>query len=92
MVTMQFRDMWRKKCYQLPFPPFPSGNCSPRYMRSTMYAVPCTKDLLNGCRIPMGLVVQPLATVPAAEVGGAWEWKHGWAGHGNGNMGLWLVW
>lgn len=43
------------------------GSCSPRYMRATMYTVPCSKDLLNGCRIPMGLVVQPLADVPPRE-------------------------
>ena len=44
------------------------GSCSPRYMRSTLYTVPCSKDLLNQCRIPLGLVIQPLAEVPLNEV------------------------
>ena len=44
------------------------GSCSPRYMRSTFYTVPCSKDLLNQCRIPLGLVIQPLADVPLNEV------------------------
>eukprot|EP00731_Ephydatia_muelleri_P029503 Em0021g26a len=43
------------------------GNSSPRYMRATMYAIPCTKDMVNSCRIPMGLVIQPLATIPSNE-------------------------
>lgn len=43
------------------------GNCSPRFIRSTMYTVPCSKDLLNGCRVPLGLITQPLASVPPAE-------------------------
>ena len=33
-----------------------------------MYVVPCSKDLLNGCKVPMGLVVQPLAVIPREEV------------------------
>ncbi len=33
-----------------------------------MYSVPCTKDLLNGCKVPLGLVLQPLAAVPTEEV------------------------
>ena len=37
-------------------------------MRSTFYTVPCSKDLLNQCRIPLGLVIQPLAEVPLNEV------------------------
>ena len=57
-----------------PFPPsllppsLSAGNCSPRYMRATMYTVPCSKDLLNTCRVPMGLVIQPLADIPPQEV------------------------
>ena len=38
-------------------------------MRSTFYTVPCSKDLLNQCRIPLGLVIQPMADVPLSEVG-----------------------
>ena len=46
----------------------PAGNASPRYLRSTMYTVPCSKDLLNSCRIPLGLVIQAFAQVPQSEV------------------------
>ena len=45
-----------------------TGSCSPRYMRSTLYTVPSTKDLLNQCRIPLGLIIQPFANVPLSEV------------------------
>jgi len=33
-----------------------------------MYTMPCSKDLLNSCKIPMGLVIQPYAQVPKKEV------------------------
>ena len=39
------------------------GNCSPRFMRSTLQHLPHTKEILGHCLIPMGLVVQPLASV-----------------------------
>ena len=45
-----------------------AGNCSPRYMRSTLYAVPCNKDLINQCKIPLGVVIQPFASIPISEV------------------------
>ena len=54
-----------------PFPSLCAGNVSPRYMRSTMYTVPCSKDLLNGCRIPMGFVIQAFANDPQNEVSSA---------------------
>ena len=44
------------------------GISSPRFIRATLYNVPVTKDLLNSCRIPLGLVVQPMATIPDQEV------------------------
>jgi protein transport protein SEC24 len=44
------------------------GISSPRFIRATLYNVPATKDLLNSCRIPLGVVVQPLATIPEQEV------------------------
>lgn len=62
-------------CYNLtPFftITFSAGNSNPRYVRSSLYTVPCSKDLLNGCKIPMGLVVQPLADIPQNEVKGRW--------------------
>jgi protein transport protein SEC24 len=49
------------------FTVFDDGNASPRFMRSTLYNVPCSRDLLTSCRIPLGLVVQPLATIPDRE-------------------------
>jgi len=45
-----------------------TGCCNPRYMRSTMYTVPCSNDLLNNIKVPMGLIVQPMATVKSNEV------------------------
>ncbi|XP_024531752.1 protein transport protein Sec24-like At4g32640 [Selaginella moellendorffii] len=38
-----------------------AGNCSPRIMRSTLYQVPCTADLLNTSKMPLALIIQPLA-------------------------------
>lgn len=43
------------------------GSCSPRFMRSTMYQMPCTSTLLNQTKIPLALVVQPLADVGVDE-------------------------
>ncbi|KAL6046314.1 Protein transport protein Sec24C [Balamuthia mandrillaris] len=37
------------------------GNCSPRFMRMSLYNVPCSADLLNTSCLPLGAVVQPLA-------------------------------
>eukprot|EP01127_Copromyxa_protea_P016774 TRINITY_DN5053_c0_g1_i1.p1 TRINITY_DN5053_c0_g1~~TRINITY_DN5053_c0_g1_i1.p1 ORF type:complete len:879 (+),score=183.82 TRINITY_DN5053_c0_g1_i1:47-2683(+) len=40
-------------------------NCSPRFMRSTLNYIPATQDIKNQSKIPMGLLVSPLAeTVP----------------------------
>ncbi|XP_065891062.1 protein transport protein Sec24D-like isoform X2 [Dysidea avara] len=44
-----------------------NGCCNPRYMRSTMYTVPCSNDLLNNVRVPMGLIIQPMAIVKSNE-------------------------
>ena len=33
-----------------------------------MYTVPCSNDLLNSIRVPMGLIVQPMASVKSEEV------------------------
>ncbi|KAI3802852.1 hypothetical protein L1987_30997 [Smallanthus sonchifolius] len=38
-----------------------TGNCSPRYMRSTVNQIPCTSDLLNTSGMQLALLVQPLA-------------------------------
>ena len=37
------------------------GNASPRFIRSTMYQVPQTKDLRRTCEMPFAMVVTPLA-------------------------------
>jgi protein transport protein SEC24 len=44
------------------------GNCSPRFMRSTTYALPTTADLANTLNIPLGLIIQPLAELREDEV------------------------
>ena len=44
------------------------GNCSPRYLRSTLYCAPTSNDLLNQCKIPFAVVAQPFATIPDNEV------------------------
>ena len=37
------------------------GNCSPRFMRCTMYNIPCNKDLLQASSIPLATVITPFA-------------------------------
>ena len=37
------------------------GNCSPRFLRSTYYQVPVTKDVRRTCEMPFAVVCQPLA-------------------------------
>ena len=37
------------------------GNASPRFMRSTFYQVPLTKDLRRTCEMPFAVICQPLA-------------------------------
>eukprot|EP00096_Caligus_rogercresseyi_P003027 TRINITY_DN1552_c0_g1_i1.p1 TRINITY_DN1552_c0_g1~~TRINITY_DN1552_c0_g1_i1.p1 ORF type:complete len:983 (+),score=312.63 TRINITY_DN1552_c0_g1_i1:295-2949(+) len=43
------------------------GNSSPRYVRSTMYHVPATPDLMKQCGVPFGLVISPLASIGEGE-------------------------
>ncbi|KAK3120056.1 hypothetical protein QOZ80_9AG0680740 [Eleusine coracana subsp. coracana] len=38
-----------------------TGNCSPRLMRSTVYQIPCTGDLLTMSGMPLALMVQPFS-------------------------------
>jgi protein transport protein SEC24 len=52
------------------------GSCSPKFMRSTIYTLPLSKDAHKQCGIPLSLVVQPLAdpgidcpTVPVVDFG-----------------------
>ncbi|KAB0790460.1 hypothetical protein PPYR_15149 [Photinus pyralis] len=37
------------------------GNASPRFIRSTMYNVPVTQDLMKQTSVPFGLVISPMA-------------------------------
>ncbi|GLV32062.1 Secretory 24CD [Carabus blaptoides fortunei] len=37
------------------------GNAGPRYIRSTMYNVPTTSDIMKQTAVPFGLVISPLA-------------------------------
>ncbi|KAF5297356.1 hypothetical protein FQR65_LT01286 [Abscondita terminalis] len=37
------------------------GNASPRYIRSTMYNIPITQDLMKQTSVPFGLVISPMA-------------------------------
>ncbi|CAO3661283.1 unnamed protein product [Rhizopus microsporus] len=44
------------------------GNCSPRFMRSTMDRIPFSKELADKSKLPLGLVIQPLAKNKPEEV------------------------
>ena len=44
------------------------GNCNPRFMRSTMDKIPFSKELTDQSKLPMGLVIQPLAKSKKEEV------------------------
>ncbi|KAH7349586.1 Sec23/Sec24 trunk domain-containing protein [Plectosphaerella cucumerina] len=43
--------------------PSPDANCSPRYVRSTLNAVPTTHSLLKKSRLPFALVIQPYGSL-----------------------------
>ncbi|CEP15982.1 hypothetical protein [Parasitella parasitica] len=45
------------------------GNCNPRFMRATVDRIPSSKDLADKSKLPLGLVVQPLAKLHPEEVG-----------------------
>ncbi|XP_033150703.1 protein transport protein Sec24C, partial [Drosophila busckii] len=44
------------------------GNCSPRYMRSSLYCVPNTGDLLKTTALPLTLNISPLARLEEGEM------------------------
>jgi protein transport protein SEC24 len=44
------------------------GNCNPRFMRATVDRVPFNKDLADKSKLPLGLVIQPLAQLRSDEV------------------------
>ncbi|KAI5722432.1 hypothetical protein M8J76_008238 [Diaphorina citri] len=43
-----------------PFTVQDQGNCSPRFVRSTMYSVPTTADLMKQVSVPFGLVISEM--------------------------------
>lgn len=43
------------------------GNASPRYIRSTMYTVPTTADIIKQTNVPFGLVISPMAHIVQGE-------------------------
>ncbi|XP_068702703.1 protein transport protein Sec24C-like isoform X2 [Montipora foliosa] len=43
------------------------GNCSPRFMRCTMYNIPCNKDVLQASSIPLATVITPFAETGPSE-------------------------
>jgi protein transport protein SEC24 len=43
------------------------GSCNPRFLRSTLYNIPATNELLAQSGIPFGLICQPLADVDPLE-------------------------
>lgn len=45
------------------------GNCNPRFMRSTVDRIPLNKELCDKSKLPLGLIIQPLAKSRSDEVG-----------------------
>uniref|UniRef100_A0A671YY92 SEC24 homolog D, COPII coat complex component n=1 Tax=Sparus aurata TaxID=8175 RepID=A0A671YY92_SPAAU len=43
------------------------GNASPRFMRCTTYALPCTADLAKQCQVPLATIIKPFASLPNNE-------------------------
>jgi protein transport protein SEC24 len=51
----------------IPFTAIDEGQASPKYIRPTMYRVPQNYTLLQSWKVPMGLIVQPMADVCEGE-------------------------
>ncbi|KAH0148594.1 hypothetical protein KCU82_g13458, partial [Aureobasidium melanogenum] len=47
--------------------PSSNANCPPKYVRSTLNAIPSTNSLLKKSKLPFALVIQPYATLHDAE-------------------------
>ncbi|MCJ1421990.1 COPII subunit [Xylographa parallela] len=47
--------------------PSPNANCPPKYVRSTLNAVPTTHSLLKKSRLPFALVIQPYSSLHDVE-------------------------
>lgn len=50
-----------------PFITQDQGNCNPSFMRSTMYNIPCTSDMLKSSHIPLALTISPFAKLQPEE-------------------------
>ncbi|KAK4498033.1 hypothetical protein PRZ48_010689 [Zasmidium cellare] len=47
--------------------PSPHANCPPKYVRSTLNAMPATSSLLKKSKLPFALIIQPYAALHDAE-------------------------
>ena len=47
---------------------FVLGNSNPRYIRSTMYNIPCGGDMLKQSHLPFALSISPFARLEDHEV------------------------
>lgn len=45
-----------------------AGNANPRFIRSTMYNLPCTQDMQKECHIPIAMTITPFARLDEKEV------------------------
>lgn len=52
----------------VPFTAVDGGIASPKLMRSTMYRIPQSYNLHQSSKIPMGLIVQPMADLGEGEM------------------------
>ncbi|KAL1844114.1 hypothetical protein VTJ49DRAFT_4966 [Mycothermus thermophilus] len=43
--------------------PSPDANCAPKYVRSTLNAIPTTHSLLKKSKLPLALIIQPYASL-----------------------------
>lgn len=44
------------------------GGCNPRFMRSTVYSIPNSSDMVKQSHIPIALAISPLASLRSEEV------------------------
>ncbi|XP_064620101.1 protein transport protein Sec24C-like isoform X2 [Lineus longissimus] len=44
-----------------------AGNANPRFIRSTMYNLPCTQDMQKECHIPIAMTITPFARLDDKE-------------------------
>ena len=44
------------------------GNCNPKFIRSTIYSIPCNPDLLKQSKLPIALCLTPFSELKSEEV------------------------